>query len=289
MKTKIFYIKSILLAVFLMIESYFLSNILMGYVNSGNFFSPPREFIITTILMLLLILYTYFLTVGGWDKWEQYFIVALPIAAGITLRGIQENLTYGLITGLLILLILCYDIFLSTRLKNQMISFNPRLILKFSTRGVLFAFSLAAAIFVFMDKPRDTSTFNIGEKIGSITQKQFDKLIKPRLNESVKNSLPMEIPLEGDDYMSGLPGINLDLRQTVESEFNSIVEPYKRFIPPLIALVVFTFIRFLGGITNWLFTITVGAVFAFFKSVGFLHVNQKQVQKEEIGFESDNE
>lgn len=287
MKTKTHYVKALVLSVLLVVESYFLSDGLMGYVNSGNFFSPPKEFLIKTILLLLLILYTYFLTVGGWNKWEQYLIVSLPIATGITLRTIQNNSTYGLVIGLVVFLILCYDVFLSTRLKNQMLTFNPKIILKFSTKGVLFTFALTTAIFVFIDKPTQSPNFNLGQKVGEITQNQFDNIIKPQLNKKAKETISEELPAGGNDYMLGLPEINLDLRKTIENEFNKIMEPYKGFIPPLIALVVFTFIRFLGGITNWLFTFTIGLVFAFFKKIGFLHINHKQVQKEEIGFESE--
>ena len=289
MRTKVHYIKSSLLAALLVIESYLLSDLLMGYVMSGNFFSPSPRLLIKAVAMLLLILYTYFLTVGGWGKWEQYLTVSLPIATGIGIRATMNNPTYGLLIGFLVFLILSYDVFLSNRLKNHMLVFNPRIILKFSNRGVLFTFALSTAIFVFIDKPVEKPEFNLGAKIGNITQRQFENILEPQLNQSAKQGIAEQIPGGGDDFIQGLPDVNLDLRQTIETEFNKIVEPYKRFIPPLIALVVFTFVRFLGGITNWIFTFTIGLVFAFFKKIKFLHVNHKTVQKEEIGFESETE
>ena len=84
--------------------------------------------------------------------------------------------------------------------------------------------------------------------------------------------------------VTGLPTFNLDLRDTVKSEVDTLILPYKQFIPPLMALVVYALIRFLGGIVHFFFNISIPIVFVIAKKIGWFHVSYITVQQEQLSF-----
>lgn len=304
-KTTVFYVKTAILMILLWVESFFITKLLIDYVKSQKYFAPLMDFLITVTAMMLLILFTYFLTVGAWDKWEQYVIIPLPITLGIFVAVAPLNTTYALLIFVASYVLLCADLRISTNLKNQLLQFKPRYILRVSTKGILFMFSVIAGILVLVLSSNTAHEIDLGSKLGEITQEKYEQFVQPQINESAQRVLVNELEGKGlpadpemismlggltgnsSSFMGSIPGINLDLTKTVESEFNALIEPYKQFIPPLIALLVFALIRFLGGIAHFIFSILIDPVFALFKSIGFLHVGQITVSKEVIGFDSE--
>lgn len=303
MKSKTFWIKSIILITLLAIESFFLTKYIISYVESEMFFIPPWDTLTFIAGLLLLVLYTYSLTIGGWGKWEQYILVPLPISIGIWTGVLEKSASYAHITALAAFLILTYDTYFANTIKDLLIYFKPRLILKFSSYGIIFVFSLLSAILVFLHSAQRTTYFNLGERIGEITQEQYEKIIQPSINENAQRVLEQELegrglPVDPEMFsmlggtssdstslVGGLPTINLDLKGTIENGLNTLMEPYKKFIPSLIALIVFALIRFLGGFVYMFFSLTIPAVFKLFKSIGFLHINYREIKKEEISFD----
>ena len=166
-------------------------------------------------------------------------------------------------------------------------------------------FSLLTAVLVLINSPENRPELSIGSKIGELAQKQAEAIINPqieKINTETQGALLKNLPIDPEllsglggtkqdssSYVGSFPGIqfDLDLKKTVETEFDRIAAPYKRFIPPLIALIVFALIRFLGGISYLLFSITIGAVFALFKKVGFLHPFTSTVEKQDLSFTQD--
>ncbi len=305
MRSPVYYIKAGVLGTLLCLESFFLTKFLLGYVSTGDYFTPPLQTLGIITGLLLLIIYTYALTIGGWDKWEQYVIVPLPISLGIFSATLVLNPTYAILTGVIAYVLICYDILIATNIKSQMVKFNPRIILRFSTKGLLFLFSLLTAVLVLINSPENRPELSIGSKIGELAQKQAEAIINPqieKINTETQGALLKNLPIDPEllsglggtkqdssSYVGSFPGIqfDLDLKKTVETEFDRIAAPYKRFIPPLIALIVFALIRFLGGISYLLFSITIGAVFALFKKVGFLHPFTSTVEKQDLSFTQD--
>lgn len=297
-------IKTIAISLLLGLETYLITKLLMSYVETKRYFAPPMAFLAELAALILVLLYTYFLSAGAWKTWEQYVIVPVPISIGIFLATFQLDMTYALLMFFISFLLLCYDVFLATRLRNEMITFRPRFILRFSTKGILFIFSLLAGVLVLIESTQASNEINLGEKVGDVVQSQYENFVEPEINENAQRVLVNELGgkglpidpeifsklgvLTGDSnsFVGEIPGINLDLRKTVENEFNSLIEPYKQFIPPLIALVVFALIRFVGTIVHGLFNLTIDIVMKLFVSIGFLKVYHVAVKKEEIGFDS---
>lgn len=304
MKDAAYYIKTSILMVLLALESYFLTQILLNYVRSEDYFTPPIQTLGTIALALLVLIYTYALTVGAWKKWEQFVVVPLPISLGVFVGIFFLNPTHAVLVAAVAYILLSYDVYIATTIRDQLIKFNPVTILRFSTRGILFMFSLLAAVLVFLHSSEKNNEFELGSKIAEIAGNQLGSIMQPKLdpsklpsnlaNELDGKGLPLNPELFGlggmqgdtNSVIDGLPSFNLDLGNTVKTEVNNIIEPYKQFIPPLIALLVYAMVRFLGTFAHIAFNLTVPIVFGIAKKLSFLHSYSVPAEKEELSFTS---
>lgn len=308
MKDSAYYIKTVILMFFLIFESQFLIQELHNYIRSEDYFTPSVNTLVKISAILLVLIYTYSLTVGAWGKWEQYIIVPLPISLGIFMGVLFLDPTHAVLMAALAFLLLSYDVAVATHIKNQLIKFSPVTVLRFSTKGILFLYALLAAVLVFLHSADKNNAYNLGDKVADFAERQFSTVMKPELdpdnlpsnlvNELEGKGLPPDPEMFGmlggmqgdtNSVINGLPSFNLDLRDTVKTEVDNIVEPYKQFIPPLIALLVFALVRFLGSIAHFVFNLTAPILFTAAKKIGFLHTLFIPVQKEELSFTATRE
>ena len=231
-------------------QSYFATNLLLSYVRSEDYFTPQWQTLAIISAVFLLILYTYTLTVGAWGKWEQYFVVPAPISGGIFLGLVVLNPTYAILVAAVSYTIITYDVWVSTNVSKRMIYFDPRTVLRFSNRGVLFAFALLAGVMTFLHPSIQRNQFDVSGEIAEIAQQQVDTALESQA-ANVENTVESQLGQTGFSFE--ISNFNLDLRDTVKSEVDKIIAPYREFIPPLIAFLVYFLIRFLGGLSNFVF------------------------------------
>ena len=265
-KSKVYIFKASLISLALLIESFFLSNVLFEFVQTQNYFSPDVQQMVVIGVLLLLILWTYSLSVGGWRKWEQYVIAPLPIALGIFLVLAQFDVRSAGVVAVVAYVLIAYQVYIASGLRKDFVRFRPDIIFGLSTKGVLFLFSFVTGALVFLNASLGGQEIDLGRKVGEFADTHSESL------------LPQDLPL---------PGLNVT--RLVESEFNKLVAPYRDFIPPLMALIAFTLVGFVGAISRLAFMYTVRPLFALSKRIGFLQINQVSVEKEEIVFESAKE
>jgi hypothetical protein len=295
-------IKSGIVFLLLLGNSFYLTYTLVQYALTEQYFSPPISLLGTIAVFMLTILYLYALSVGGWKTWEQYALVALPIALGVFGGTMFLSPSYAIIVGVVALALVSYDTLIASKVKEQLIKFAPRIILRFALRGLLTMFSLVGAFLVFIHAARVDQKVDLGSKIGGLVQQQVVKIVEPQLAQKVPANLLSEIegrPLpmdpelfttlggeqfDSNSMVGGLPALNLDLEKTVENEFNKLIEPYKQFLPPLMGILAFALIRFLGSIAYIGYGLTVDLLFLLFKKIGFLHAETVPAEKEVITF-----
>jgi hypothetical protein len=254
-------IKSAVVAAALAVESFLLTNLLFEYVIAQDYFAVNLGGFLVISALFLLLLWTYSLSVGGWGRWEQYVFVALPMGLGVFVSLLQFDLVAAGLIGAVSLFLIAFYTTSANDFKKEMVHFRPDIILNNSARGIVFTFSLITAALVFIYST-EVKEINVGEKVGEYAQQNSSKLF--------------DAPLP--------PGINIGI--LAEAQFNQAIAPYKDYIAPILALLVFTVIRFVGGIAGFAFEATVRPLFWLFKRIGFLHSNHTSVEKEEIGFES---
>lgn len=262
-KSTTFILKSAVLALALVFESFMAVVTIFEFVAAQNYFSFDWKQLIMLGVWFLLLLWTHSLTVGGWGKWEQYVLVPFPIALGIMFGLFPLDQGWAVLGGLGAFLFLSFAVFQAGGLKNALVKFRSGIVFGPTTKGILLVFSVLAAGLVLMYASEPGQEIDVTEKFSDF---------------AVENS-SMFLPV-------GLPLSQAALKQIIEVEFNRMIAPYQDYVHPVIAFVVFTIIGFVGSLAGLAFSLTSGFVLTGFKRVGFLRVYRSTVEKEEIGFES---
>lgn len=299
MKSTAYYIKTLVLMLFLTIESLALSYFILSYIKTGDYFTPSVNIMAAIGITMLLLAYTYSLTIGSWGSWEQYVIVPLPISIGIFMVVFNYNPGLSPLVALGAYGIITYGVFTATHIITMMAKFEPRIILRLSLKTILMVFSLLAALLVFIYSEGDN--IDVGTKIGSFANDQINKIVQPKPGEGGNNlidflggkSIPTDPELYGQlgglnvnnsSLIGNLGALNLDLGGAVASEVNQLIEPYRRFLAPLIALLTFGLMQFLAYIVTLVYSLTIPLVFALGKKSGFFTVQLVPTVRENLTF-----
>ncbi len=267
MKSTAYYIKTYILLMLLFGESLFLTHTLLEYVKTQKYFAPPLDLAIKIGLLLLLLLYTQALTIGAWYKKEQYLIVPIPIALGIAIVMFPINYVYAQIALVVSFLLLLSYMVKATYIMELLTKFKPRLILRVPSKGILFVFSLAAAILTVIN-PID-QTFDPAKKLSEIVNNQVMRYVEKDATLGPLMNFGM---------------LNLNIANEVENQINQFIEPYRGLFVPLIALVVFALIRSIGFVVNLIYSLTIGGLFLIVKKTGFFRIETEQITRERLKF-----
>ena len=236
----------------------------------------------------------------AWDKWEQYVFVPIPICLGIFATAFFINSAYAILLVFLVYLILVYDIYIASNLKSMLIVFSPKLIMKFSAKGILLSFSITAAVLVLISSGKQPE-LNVGKKMGDLV----DEHIIPQINQEIENRVesvkedPMEVINRanlGDeqkgllektgvlDNLANIKAPELSLAETITQEVNKLIEPYKRFVNPIISIMAFGIVQFLGTISFIIYMLSIDILFWLAKKTGFIKIEKVPTEKEILHF-----
>lgn len=261
------YVKSVILAFFLFAETSLIIYLLSVFVKNQNYFSPPIETAVGVSAILLLLSYTITLTVGAWDKWEQFLIVTAPISLGVFITIFPLNNIYGLILATATALLVAHGIYLSSSIHGLLIKFIPNLMMRPAIKSVYFALAIVAAGLVLINPTEED--LKIGKKIGEFAQDQASLITQqdPNLEKAVGSGL-----------------LNINVEEEVTNTVEKFIDPYKQFITPLIATLVFAAVQGLGTLVYLIFSITSKPFIWFAKKTNFLISETKTVEQETLKF-----
>lgn len=293
------FVKVLSLVILLALESYFVSYFILYFSLKSAVFNPSFEFLAIIGGLLLLVLYTFSLTIGIWNRKIQYLIVPFPIALGILINLVRLNTTYAVLLGLLTYLIILYDIMWATRVMNNLIRFHPAVILKTSTKGIIFLFSLIGSLYILVN-PASVDEQKVKNEINDFLIHGVNNVLFPQISipesidknqlEQVSRGLEIDLGPQMDFQLNQLlnngNAISSPARlgaypiELAKERISILIESYKAFIPPIFALVIFSTIQFLGFIVGLVYSATIGAVFSLFKKIRFLKSDIIIVEKE---------
>lgn len=296
-----YYLKTLSLSLALFIESFFLTYNINEYIKSQKYFSPPLSIMLALVLLLLLIFITNALLAGSWNKWEQYVFPVFPIVLGTVVIVYEINSAYAFIVGIITYLILSYEMFLASQLKRQLIIFNPRWILRFSSKGIILAFSIVAAVLVVISAGKEPQ-LKIGDTLGDLAAKYVSTMINQEMSQQTQSQLtdvqrarlssfgldPSQFTyVENSDLFKGIPSATasqFSVKKTVTDQINQLLEPYQKFVNPIIAILMFGLLQFLGTIAFFLFSLSVELIFWLAKKTGFVKIDIVPAEQEIVHF-----
>lgn len=268
MKTTAYYIKTGILIGLLLLQTILLSNSILNYVKTQQYFGPPKELLIHIAVLLLTLAYTQALTIGAWGKWEQLIIIPIPITLGIFIILIPLGIPNALTIAILIGLISAYQALRAQKLMELFVKFNPYFILRPLTGNLFFVFALLAGFCAFIN-PMQNIPVNIGKQIGELTENQVRELMIG--NELYQTAKEFGV-------------IDINLKDEITNQVNNFIEPYKSLLAPITAVLVFAIIRTLGLVAAIVFSVTIKPLFWLTIKTGLIKVGFEDVKKEVYRF-----
>jgi hypothetical protein len=260
------------------------------------------------ILTMAALTLTFALSMGAWNKWEQYLIVPVPILLAVSVTLLSYSTVYTAIVGAVFAVILILDVHRSSRLREVMVEFQPKLILRLSGRGILLVFSILGGLLVILHSAKIEQRLNIGEKISEWVEQPIKNMVSNQLETQVREET---FYLQGEQEVD-LSNVNPTLRPILESmdlqkllsedvntdelvqeaDFGSAIEkgindalaPFQNFIQPIMAVLVFALYQFYAAIAYMIFMVTVNPLVSLGVKVGLFKKEEIQVTKEIVRF-----
>ena len=259
-------LKFSILGMIIFIESFLLTRLIADFVQNQNVFNVPLLFSIKITALMLLTIITFALTLGGWRKWEQYVFIPIPVSVEVLLGTITFRNIYPVFMSLVFLLALGYDVFLSNRLKHLLLKPHPKMIMRFSTRGMLFLFSILGGV-LFILSANNINQLDIGKELGRI----LDQPIREIVREPTIGNVPLT---------SGI----INVKDIAENQLNELIEPYKHFVNPVMAILTFALFQFYASIAYLIYMLTIDWIYELAKKVKFMKVETLEVVQEQLTF-----
>lgn len=224
-----------------------------------DYFQITTEFSIKVVILMFLAIITCSLTIGAWEKGKQYLLIAVPVALAMFFALLNYNFYNALTISAGALALLSYDIYKSDQLKGILVKMDPRFILRFSTTGLLFIFSVLGGVLVIIHSTYYNPSINLGKRLTEISKQ------------------PVQQVMQGQ-Y------IDEKVMETVEHQINDLIEPYKNWLKPLMALIVFGVFQFFSNVAYLIYMLLIGPIFKVAKKSGFLKVETITIEKEVFKF-----
>jgi hypothetical protein len=261
-----FYIKSALIVAAVFFATNSLSSEILTFSQTGDIFALNTELAIRVTVLMLAVMYLFTLSIGAWDKWEQFAIIPIPTALGVTLSLMLLQQLYALYIGLAFLVLMELFILSSTKLKKLLLKFSPTIIMQPILRGTLFLFSLLSVISIILSS--NAQNINIGNEIGTM------------IEEPLKQAVTKQIPTELRSFVL----TEVDFKGLAETQINKTIEPYKNYIKPIMAILTFFLFQFFGSIALFIYKLTVNILMWLVLKTKLIKIELVEVPQEILKF-----
>ena len=140
------------------------------------------------------------------------------------------------------------------------------MIMRFSTRGMLFLFSILGGV-LFILSANNINQLDIGKELGRI----LDQPIREIVREPTIGNVPLT---------SGI----INVKDIAENQLNELIEPYKHFVNPVMAILTFALFQFYASIAYLIYMLTIDWIYELAKKVKFMKVETLEVVQEQLTF-----
>lgn len=297
MRSAEYYIKLAFVTLALFAESFILATLINSYVTTGNFFSISVPFSLQVVGYMTLISLTFSLTVGAWDAWYFNLLAPAAIASGIMIPLLPTNATYALIAAGVAFIIIALESYRSYRIKKILLDFVPLLVLRFAIRGMLFVFSILAGLMIILNAS-NVKQIDFGQLIANVAEKPLKSTVNSQLQQTIERQTiysgyseeEVKQLLSGYGIEAGTgtkmvtEGLSIDVGGMIQQQVNSFIEPYKEFVRPLIAVLIFGLFQLYATVSYVVYSVLVGVVVVIAKKIGILHELTETVEKKDLQF-----
>jgi hypothetical protein len=284
------------------VEQFLLFRILNGFILNQKYFSLSTDFGIPFGAILIPTLWTVALISQTIEKrWEILIAPSILLFSSLIFL-IKFKPEEVLIGSAIASLYFLYKFQISKSLGDALIKIKIRFSGKSCVKGFLLSISFLTAFSVFLTS-ENISSVNIGKWASEMMEEPVEEAVQKELEkqdpgnitslnlESIKNSNPQisavlnsfgieELPADISLPESNSENITGVIKNSISSQINSAVEPYKKYFSPILAVLVFGLMQIYGAIIYFLYFQTISAIFFILRKTNFIKVENIPTEKE---------
>lgn len=294
-----YYIKPLALLFLLFVETVFATQLISDFVEVQNYLAVSIEYMLGVAVLYFVIAITFTFLLCSDHKSLLYVVTPAVVVLGMSLPLASFDIRY--VAGFLgiCFLFMVMEIYKAQQFKHLLVKNNYALIFKMAIKTLLTAIGLASALIIMLTP--SMGQYNFGKKVAELVAAPVQKALEDQLGTSGSsidlNSIyqsqgtskeavnaqikQMGIPIDLEALDKGETP-KIDFATIIESKVNTVVEPYKMFIRPLIAMLVYGLFHFIGSIAVFFYGFLVGPIFALAAKLGIVKVERIMVEKEVI-------
>jgi len=295
-------IKKILIYLVLALEMFLLFKVSANFVQNQKYFGLSKDFVIPFVIILLFSLWTLSLISLTIEKKWEIFLSPIIIFLSSFIFMSQFKIGEALIGAFSVSLYYLLQLTKTLSLNSNILKINIRHSSRPVARGFLFIVSVIISLAVFL-MSKNMETLDVGKWAADIAGKPIEDAVKKEYEKEVPedirsvnlqslqesnpqffavlnsfgiNEIPANIPTS-ENISESVSGT---IKKSISDQVNQVVEPYRKFFNPAIALLVFGLLQIYNSVTFFIFSITVSLVFTILKKTKLIKIQKVPTEKE---------
>jgi len=299
-------LKKVTLYMLFLIEMILLYRIVQPFVESKKYFSISPDFSIPFLLVMVVSMWTISLISQTFHKKWEVFLVSIIFFVTSFLFLNKFRLAEALIGSLASSLFLFLEMGRTKTLAEDNLSIRMRYSSRPATKAYLLAVSAIISLSVFM-MSEHISPIDLGEEVANIVHKPVQEAVDKEYEgtvdkniETIKSNSLIQSNSQFSEVLKSL-GItdipsNLPLSENVKesvvgsikdgisSRVNKIVEPYRKFFSPTLAILVFGLLQIYNTIAYFVYSNTIYLILFILRRTKFVTVEKVPAEREVLKF-----
>jgi len=301
-------LKKVLLFSLFTLEMALLSKVILNFVYTQKYFSLSPDFAIPFLILLIVILWTINLIVITTHQKPETFILPVLFFIFAFFLLNQSKIIESLLLSFIFSLYFLYKITRTKKFEENLLKVKTSYSGRYASKGFLLALNGIIAIKVLLtsenanfpdiEKWAVDTTENQIEKIeeeyknenpGSQETLDLNSLEKtnPELSAVLKSlgitdssilKLPEEASRTSDEETD--KSITKNLSNSLYLQIDKILEPYKKYFRPALAVLVFGLLQIYGAIAYFIYSITIDLILRLLLKSKIIGIEKMQMEKE---------
>ncbi len=299
-------LKKVILYVFFLIEMILLYKIVQPFVESKKYFSISPDFSVPFLLIMIFSMWTISLISQTFTKKWEIFLTSVIFLITSFLFLIQFRFLEALIGSVIFSLFLFLEVGRTKMLAEENLSIRMRYSSRPATKAYLLAVSAVISLSIFL-MSEHISSIDVGEEVANIVHKpvqeavnkEYEDTVDKNINTSKINSftqsnsqfsevlkslgitdIPSNLPLS-ENVKESVVG---SIKDGISSRVNKIVEPYRKFFSPTLAILVFGLLQIYNTIAYFVYSNTIYLILFILRRTKFVTVEKVPAEREVLKF-----
>ena len=301
-------LKKVLLFSLFTLEMALLSKVILNFVYTQKYFSLSPDFAIPFLILLIVILWTINLIVlTTHQKLETFILPILFFIFAFFLLN-RSKIIESLLLSLIFSLYFLYKITRTKKLEENLLKVKTSYSGRYASKGFLLALNGIIAIKVLFTS-ENANLPDIGKWAVDTTENQIRKIEEEYKNENpgsqetldlsslektnpelsavlkslgITDSSILKLPEEA--YRTSAEetdkSITKNLSNSLYLQIDKILEPYKKYFRPALAVLVFGLLQIYGAIAYFIYSITIDLILRLLLKFKIIGIEKIRTEKE---------